>query len=62
MIPLDTYQLLGVIIASLHNFISKMINPCTFRSNGQMMFGYAKADNKCAVIGKHRLIPRNFWH
>lgn len=30
-----------------------MINSCAFRGDSQMMFGYAKADNKYAVIGKH---------
>ena len=31
-----------------------------FQGNRQVRFGYAKANDKCAVVGEHRLIPRNF--
>ncbi|MNI88600.1 hypothetical protein D3C73_1459150 [compost metagenome] len=60
MFPPDTDQLLGVIIARLHNFIRETGYTRFFRGNSHMLLGYAKANNKGVVIGKHGLFPRDF--
>ena len=49
-----------MIVAGVRNIPGKAQNAFSLGRGGQMGFGYTEADDKGAVIGKHRLVPGGF--